>query len=241
MPTFNSIVFENTDCKKEKDALDKQLNEKYKIYTDKVNELVKKKISKKDAEKTAKPDYDAYLERKKTNYNLSKLCYSYRTKNKSSIDKKLAKQLQDYKIKLEKHNSNAGFYSWLQAFWTICDPKSMSWAESSMYQLLNKGLWSWAKTQVTTLEKIIKDCMAAQSTNRSLQDQRFLKIVRLMHARLLFLKGYITIANGMLPWQLNPDMDDAKMMLEQIIRDNDPLLTQQAKKLYNFAQALYKK
>gem|GEM_PF-6144351 len=41
--------------------------------------------------------------------------------------------------------------------------------------------------------------MAAQSTNRSLQDQRFLKIVRLMHARLLFLKGYITIANGMLP------------------------------------------
>ena len=55
-----------------------------------------------------------------------------------------------------------------------------------------------------------------------------------MHARLMFLRGYISIARGMTPGQLNPDMDDARFALEPLAKDGDPLIISHIKKLLSF-------
>ncbi len=240
MPTFDSIVFENKDCKKEKDKLDEQLANQYKLYQTKLDRLIAQGNTKKVAEWLAKPEYETYLQWKKANYTPSKLCYSHRTKNKRSIENTLTKRIQEYKSKLEKHNSSMGVYSGLQTFWKVCDPQGLSGTETNLNQLLTKGDWLKAREQVIKLDKIITDCLNKNRDNRSLQDQRFLKVIRFMRARLMFLKGYIAIAKWLIPGQLNPDIDDTRFALDLLLRDNDPLIIQEVKKLSNLLRAIPK-
>lgn len=87
----------------------------------------------------------------------------------------------------------------MQTFRAKCDIKSLSGIEITINNALQVNDRAKALQNATKLNTAIDTCTKSYLYENNLSTPGFLKVIDLMHARILLLKGFIAISKGIAP------------------------------------------